>query len=50
MTPEQRAGQHGLKRKMAEEGLRAPVQVVAGNFALAPGECAWWEQVKGAAE
>ena len=50
MTPAQRAGSHALKRRMAEEGLRAPVQVVAGNFAMAPGECAWWDQVKGAAE
>jgi 2,3-dihydroxybiphenyl 1,2-dioxygenase len=50
MTAEQRAEAHALKRRMAEEGLRAPVQVVAGNFTLSPGECAWWDQAKGAAE
>jgi 2,3-dihydroxybiphenyl 1,2-dioxygenase len=46
-TPEQRAAAHALKRRMAEAGLRAPVQVVAGNYAVAPGECAWWERVRG---
>jgi IMP dehydrogenase len=35
MTAEQRAEAHALKRRMAEEGLRAPVQVVAGNVATA---------------
>lgn len=50
MSPEQRAESHAMKRRAAEGGIRAPVQVVAGNFALAPGECAWWEQVKGAAD
>jgi 2,3-dihydroxybiphenyl 1,2-dioxygenase len=50
MTAEQRAESHALKRRMAEAGLRAPVQVVEGNFAMAPGECAWWEQMKAAAE
>ncbi len=48
MTEAQRAEQHAMKRQMAEAGLRAPVQVVAGNFAMAPGECAWWEQAKAA--
>jgi hypothetical protein len=50
MTAEQRAESHAMRRAAADQGLRAPVQVVAGNFAMAPGECAWWDEVKGAAE
>jgi 2,3-dihydroxybiphenyl 1,2-dioxygenase len=50
MTAEQRAEAHAMRRAAADKGLRAPVQVVAGNFAMAPGECAWWDDVKGAAE
>jgi 2,3-dihydroxybiphenyl 1,2-dioxygenase len=46
MTPEQRAEAHALKRQMAEGGLRAPVQVVEGNFTQAMGECAWWAEAK----
>ncbi len=49
-TPEQREAAYALKRQVAEQGARAPVQVVAGNFAMAPGECAWWEQMRGATE
>ena len=32
-----------LRLGAGEKGLRAPVQVVEGNHALARGECAWWD-------
>ena len=28
-------------------GLRAPVQVIDGNYKLMSGTCAWWDGVKG---
>jgi 2,3-dihydroxybiphenyl 1,2-dioxygenase len=38
-----------LKRKNAENGLRAPVQVLDGNFEVMPGACPWWDSVKAGA-
>jgi 2,3-dihydroxybiphenyl 1,2-dioxygenase len=38
-----------LKQKNAESGLRAPVQVLEGNFELMPGACPWWDGVKASA-
>jgi 2,3-dihydroxybiphenyl 1,2-dioxygenase len=38
-----------LKQKNAENGLRAPVQVLDGNFELMPGACPWWDGVKACA-
>ena len=35
-----------LKKKVAENGLRAPVQVLEGNFEVMPGACPWWDSVK----
>jgi 2,3-dihydroxybiphenyl 1,2-dioxygenase len=35
-----------LKQKNAENGLRAPVQVLDGNFEVMPGACPWWDGVK----
>jgi 2,3-dihydroxybiphenyl 1,2-dioxygenase len=37
-----------LKQKNAESGLRAPVQVLEGNFEVMPGACPWWDGVKAA--
>jgi 2,3-dihydroxybiphenyl 1,2-dioxygenase len=30
----------------AENGLRAPVQVMEGNYQVMPGACPWWDSVK----
>ena len=32
--------------RAAAEGLRAPVQVMEGNYRLMSGTCAWWDGVK----
>ena len=34
-----------LKRQNADKGLRAPVQVIKGNYEVMPGVCPWWDQV-----
>ena len=36
-----------MRMNAAAEGLRAPVQVMQGNFNLMSGTCAWWDGVKG---
>lgn len=36
-----------LRLAGAARGERAPVQVLPGNHALVPGECAWWDSVRG---
>jgi hypothetical protein len=32
----------------AREGLRAPVQVMEGNYRLMSGTCAWWDGLRSA--
>ena len=36
-----------LRMSAAREGLRAPVQVLEGNYKLMSGTCAWWDGLKG---
>jgi 2,3-dihydroxybiphenyl 1,2-dioxygenase len=36
-----------MRMNAAKEGLRAPVQVLDGNYNLMSGTCAWWDGVKG---
>jgi 2,3-dihydroxybiphenyl 1,2-dioxygenase len=35
-----------MRMNAAREGLRAPVQVLDGNYNLMSGTCAWWDGVK----
>jgi 2,3-dihydroxybiphenyl 1,2-dioxygenase len=35
-----------MRMNAAREGLRAPVQVLDGNYNLMSGSCAWWDGVK----
>jgi len=50
LSPEGRAQARALRLRAAEEGMREPVQVVEGNYTLAPGTCIWWDAArKGAA-
>lgn len=35
-----------MRMRAAASGLRAPVQVMEGNYNLMPGMCAWWDGVK----
>jgi 2,3-dihydroxybiphenyl 1,2-dioxygenase len=36
-----------MRMSAARDGLRAPVQVLEGNYKLMSGTCAWWDGVKG---
>jgi 2,3-dihydroxybiphenyl 1,2-dioxygenase len=36
-----------LAAKNADRGMRAPVQVMEGNYRLSEGVCPWWDSVKG---
>jgi len=42
-----RAVARDMRMNAAREGLRAPVQVMEGNYQLMSGTCAWWDGVKG---
>jgi len=36
-----------MRMRAAQAGLRAPVQVMEGNYKLMAGTCAWWDGVRG---
>ncbi|MGO8909632.1 MAG: VOC family protein [Bradyrhizobium sp.] len=36
-----------MRMRAAAAGLRAPVQVMEGNYRLMSGTCAWWDAVRG---
>ena len=42
-----RAVAREMRMNAAREGLRAPVQVMEGNFKVMSGTCAWWDEVRG---
>jgi 2,3-dihydroxybiphenyl 1,2-dioxygenase len=44
---ERRQATRQIQLGAAAEGLRQPVQVMEGNFALTAGVCPWWDQAKG---
>ncbi len=46
IAPERQAAASDLKLKAAADGLRAPVNVLDGNYKLAPGACPWWDSVR----
>jgi 2,3-dihydroxybiphenyl 1,2-dioxygenase len=46
LSAEGRAQARTLRLKAAEEGQREPVQVLDGNYTLAPGTCAWWDAAR----
>jgi 2,3-dihydroxybiphenyl 1,2-dioxygenase len=43
MTPEKRAEARAIRVAAAASGLRKPVNVIEGNYKLAPGVCPWWD-------
>jgi 2,3-dihydroxybiphenyl 1,2-dioxygenase len=46
LTPERRAEARELRLRAAADGLREPVQVIDGNYTLAPGTCGWWDAAR----
>jgi 2,3-dihydroxybiphenyl 1,2-dioxygenase len=47
LDAERRQAARQIQLGAAAEGLRQPVQVMEGNFALTAGVCPWWDQAKG---
>jgi hypothetical protein len=35
-----------MRHANAAKGMRAPVQVMEGNYQVMPGVCPWWDSVK----
>ena len=46
LDAERRQNAREIQLRAAAEGLRQPVQVLEGNYAISAGVCPWWEQVK----
>jgi 2,3-dihydroxybiphenyl 1,2-dioxygenase len=46
LPPKDRDVAREMRMRAAAEGLRAPVQVMEGNYKLMSGTCAWWDGVK----
>jgi 2,3-dihydroxybiphenyl 1,2-dioxygenase len=46
LAPEDRNVAREMRLNAAGRGLRAPVQVMEGNYRLMSGTCAWWDGVK----
>src|SRR5438552_12708663 len=45
LPPKDRETAREMRMRAAAEGLRAPVQVMEGNYRLMPGMCPWWDGV-----
>ena len=45
LPPEDREVAREMRMHAAASGLRAPVQVMDGNYKLMPGACPWWDGV-----
>lgn len=46
LSPEGRAEARALRLRAAADGMREPVQVIEGNYTLAPGTCLWWDAAR----
>jgi 2,3-dihydroxybiphenyl 1,2-dioxygenase len=47
LPPDAREVAREMRLNATRQGLRAPVQVMEGNYRLMSGTCAWWDGVKG---
>jgi hypothetical protein len=45
LPPADREVAREMRMRAAAEGVRAPVQVMSGNYNLMSGTCAWWDGV-----
>jgi 2,3-dihydroxybiphenyl 1,2-dioxygenase len=43
LPPEKREEARAIRIRLAEQGLREPVNVMEGNYRLMPGTCPWWD-------
>src|ERR1700710_2515323 len=47
LPPADREVAREMRMRAAAAGLRAPVQVMEGNYKLMPGACPWWDGIAG---
>jgi hypothetical protein len=47
LPPDQLAQSRAMRARAAADGLRKPVQVMEGNYAVAERVCPWWERTRG---
>jgi len=47
LPPADREVARDMRMRAAAAGLRAPVQVMDGNYKLMPGTCPWWDEMNG---
>jgi 2,3-dihydroxybiphenyl 1,2-dioxygenase len=47
LPPADREVARDMRMRAAAAGLRAPVQVMEGNYKLMPGTCPWWDGMNG---
>ncbi|HLJ01263.1 MAG TPA: VOC family protein, partial [Bradyrhizobium sp.] len=47
LSEKDREAARKMRMRAADEGLRAPVQVIDGNYRLMAGTCPWWDGVRG---
>ena len=45
LPEDKRREARAMRMKLAEDGVRHPVQVIEGNHRLMPGTCPWWDAV-----
>jgi len=50
LPPSGREVAREMRMRAAASGLRAPVQVMDGNYQLMPGTCPWWDGVSNRAD
>jgi len=43
LPEDKRAEARAMRMKLADDGVRHPVQVLEGNYQLMPGTCRWWD-------
>jgi 2,3-dihydroxybiphenyl 1,2-dioxygenase len=43
LPEDKRAEARAMRLKLAQDGVRHPVEVIAGNHRLMPGTCPWWD-------
>lgn len=46
LPDDQLAEARAIRERAARDGLRAPVQVIEGNYQIGVGSCAWWSEMK----
>jgi len=46
LSDEARDAARKMRMELAQQGYRRPVQVIEGNYELAPGVCPWWDSLK----